>query len=92
MKYLVKTSLLTFFCMILASFCPYAENSRLMWFIVLLLVLFGTGVSAGSFHIGFLPWGSANIYVAKLRRTVNAPSTGSAYFGILNWQPSTVFG
>ena len=44
MKYLVKTSLLTFFCMILASFCPYAENSRLMWFIVLLLVLFG-GVS-----------------------------------------------
>ena len=92
MKYLVKTSLLTFFCMVLTSFCPYDENSRLTWFIVLLLVLFGTGVSAGSFHIGFLPTGYwPTFYVAKLRRTVNATSTGTAYFGIFHWQPSTVF-
>ena len=51
-----------------------------------------TMVSAGSFHIGFLPTGYwPTFYVAKLRRTVNATSTGTAYFGIFHWQPSTVF-
>ena len=51
-----------------------------------------TTVSAGSFHIGFLPTGYwPTFYVAKLRRTVNATSTGTAYFGIFHWQPSTVF-
>ena len=51
-----------------------------------------TTVSAGSFHIGFLPTGYwPTFYVAKLRRTVNATSTGKAYFGIFHWQPSTVF-
>jgi hypothetical protein len=54
--------------MVLASSCPYAENSRLTWFIVLLMVLFGTVISAGSFHIGFLPWGNGQ----HLRRKVKA--------------------
>ena len=75
MKYLVKTSLLTFFCMVLTSFCPYDENSRLTWFIVLLLVLFGTGISAGSFHIGFLPWGNGQ----HLRRKVKANGQCAKY-------------